>query len=315
MTTKTIPVTNKQDWLENRLLDVTSTEVSCLYNLSPYMTEFELFHQKKNKHLVELEDNQRMFWGRNLESAIAHGAAENMGWDIEKFDVYMTNDNRLGSSFDYKINSPSEGTGILEIKNVDGAAYRSKWIDDGFKIEAPPFIELQLQHQMEVANIDWGYIVALVGGNDQKIIYRKRDREIGKSITEKVKAFWERVKTNTPPEIDYLKDSEYIIKTLNNQADTGVILSADEDMDKLIDEYDAVNKEYKSLEKTRDAIKAQILDMSQNASKIISVNGTISCGMSKPNKGKLITQDMVGTYQNPRKGYRMFRFNSPKGVS
>ena len=315
MTTKTIPVTNKQDWLENRLLDVTSTEVSCLYNLSPYMTEFELFHQKKNKHLVELEDNQRMFWGRNLESAIARGAAENMGWDIEKFDVYMTNDNRLGSSFDYKINSPSEGTGILEIKNVDGAAYRSKWIDDGTKIEAPPFIELQLQHQMEVANIDWGYIVALVGGNDQKIIYRKRDREIGKSITKKVKAFWERVKTNTPPEIDYLKDSEYIIKTLNNQADTGVILSADEDMDKLIDEYDLVNKEYKSLEKTRDAIKAQILDLSQNASKIISVNGTISCGMSKPNKGKLITQDMVGTYQNPRKGYRMFRFNSPKGLS
>ena len=30
------PITNKQDWLENRLLDVTSTEVSALYDLNPY---------------------------------------------------------------------------------------------------------------------------------------------------------------------------------------------------------------------------------------------------------------------------------------
>ena len=44
---KEIPITNKQDWLENRLLDVTSTEVSCLFNLNPYKSEFELYNEKK----------------------------------------------------------------------------------------------------------------------------------------------------------------------------------------------------------------------------------------------------------------------------
>ena len=44
---KEIPITNKQDWLEYRLLDVTSTEVSALFNVNPYQTEFELYNQKK----------------------------------------------------------------------------------------------------------------------------------------------------------------------------------------------------------------------------------------------------------------------------
>ena len=313
MTTETIPVTDKQSWLQTRLQDITSTEVSALYDLSPYITEFELYQQKKDKKVVEISDNERMFWGRNLESAIAHGAAESMGWDISKFDVYMRNpETRLGSSFDYKIHSVEDGDGILEIKNVDAVAYRNNWKDDGVNIEGPEHIELQIQHQMEVANLDWTALVCLVGGNTQKIIYRDRDRQIGKDLTEKVKAFWDRVDAGTPPAIDYLRDAEYVIKKLRNQAEAGVILAADEDMDRLVDEYDTVSREYYSLGKTRDAIKAQILDLSQNASKIISANGTISCGMSKESKGKLITQDMVGQYVNPRKSYRMFRFNSPK---
>ena len=117
-----------------------------------------------------------------------------------------------------------------------------------------------------------------------------------------------------PPDIDYLKDSDYILKNLCNHAEPDLGLVADEDMDKLVDDYYAINKEHVSLGKTKDSIKAQILERSNNASKIVSKYGTISCGMSKESKGKLITQDMVGTYQNPRKGYRMFRFNQPKGV-
>ena len=56
MTVKEIPITNKQDWLENRLLDVTSTEVSALFDVNHYQTEFELYNQKKDKVVVNLED-------------------------------------------------------------------------------------------------------------------------------------------------------------------------------------------------------------------------------------------------------------------
>ena len=316
MTAVSYPITDKQSWLENRLLDVTSTEVSALFNLNPYQTEFELYHQKKDKVVVNIDDNERMAWGRRLEDSIAQEAAKRNGWDITNFDVYMRDpETRMGSSFDYKIHSQTNNPAILEIKNVDGLAYRKNWIEhDEYNIEPPEHIALQLQHQLEITGYNVGYIVALVGGNTMKVVRSERDPRIGKLLKGKVKNFWERIKLGVPPDVDYTRDSQYIMKNLCNQADAGVTLEADEEMDKLVDDYYAINKEYVSLGKTKDSIKAQILERSNNASKIVSKYGTISCGMSKESKGKLITQDMVGTYQNPRKGYRMFRFNQPKGV-
>ena len=147
-----------------------------------------------------------------------------------------------------------------------------------------------------------------------KVIKTKRDPEIGKLLTDKVQKFWEKIKLGVTPDIDYTKNAQFIMKNLCNYADPTLSLNADEDMDKLVDDYNAVNREYYALGKTKDAIKAQILELSQNASKIVSHNGTITCGMTKGSKGTLITPEMVGTYLNPRKGYRQFRLTQPKGI-
>ena len=153
MTVKEIPITNKQDWLENRLLDVTSTEVSALFDVNPYQTEFELYNQKKDKVVINLEDSERMAWGRRLEDSIAQGCAESQGWKVEPFDVYMSDPhNRMGSSFDYKITSERE-LGIMEVKNVSEHIYKSKWIEENDNLEAPPHIEMQLQYQLHLSLI------------------------------------------------------------------------------------------------------------------------------------------------------------------
>tara|TARA_B100000287_G_scaffold78779_1_gene70908 strand:- start:27 stop:974 length:948 start_codon:yes stop_codon:yes gene_type:complete len=315
MTAVSYPITDKQSWLENRLLDITSTEVSALFNLCPYITELELYYQKKDKVVLNIDDNERMMWGRHLEDSIATAFAEKYKMKVKQFDVYMRDpETRMGSSFDYKIVSEEEPM-ILEIKNVDAMAYRNNWIEhDEENIEPPEHIALQLQHQLEITGYNVGYIVALVGGNTMKVVRSERDPRIGKILKGKVENFWERIKLGVPPDIDYTRDSQYVIKNLYNQANAGVVLEADEDMDKLVDEYYAINKEYVSLGKTKDSIKAQILEKSQNASKIVSKYGTINCGMSKASQGKYITQDMVGTYINPRRAFRQFRFNQPKGV-
>jgi len=174
---------------------------------------------------------------------------------------------------------------------------------------------MQLQHQLHVANVSWGCIAALVGGNTQKTIIRSRNKEVGEMLEAKVKEFWERVKSGTAPNIDYLRDSEYMMKNLYNEADAGLICVADEDMNTLVDDYNTINRECVSLEQQKKAIKAQILEKSGGASKIVSDYGTINCGMSKASQGKYITQDMVGTYINSRKAFRQFRFNQPKGAN
>ena len=56
-TIEKIEFVNTESWLQERMKDITSTEVSALYGLSPYLTEYELFHTKKDGVVVRIEEN------------------------------------------------------------------------------------------------------------------------------------------------------------------------------------------------------------------------------------------------------------------
>ncbi len=91
MTTEIIKPKDEQDWLTHRMQDVTSTEVSALFGISPYTTAFELWHRKKDTTIIKLEENKRMFWGTTLQAAIAEGFAKENGWTIRRKDEYIRN--------------------------------------------------------------------------------------------------------------------------------------------------------------------------------------------------------------------------------
>lgn len=309
-----IQITDREKWLAERAKDVTSTEISALYGLSPYSTVFELYHQKKDRTIVRVEENERMKWGTRLESAIARGAAEDMGWEIEPMNVYVRDaEARMGSSFDFKILSEANGPGILEVKNVDWLQYRDKWIDDGAgNIEAPEHIELQVQHQMEITGISWAAIVVLVGGNEQKIVLRNRDQKIGQDIRAKIAEFWANVDAGRAPKPDYVADAEFIIKHLSANADANLVAQSDAALDDLIEQYAFLTRSIKEQEGLQQATKAQILQRIGTASKVISPLGSLSCGNVKGRAGTLITQSMVGTTVGATEGYRGFRFYPKK---
>jgi len=314
MSIETIEIESQEQWLQARTKDVTSTEVSALYGLSPYLSEFELFHQKRDGVVVKIEPNERMRWGNRLEAAIAHGAAEDQGWDISKLNVYMRDaDAKIGSSFDFEIKSKSDGPGILEIKNVDWLQYQKNWIDDGNgNIEAPEHIELQIQHQMEVSGYGWCALVALVGGNEQKVVLRNRDREIGADIRHRVGDFWQRIQNNTPPAADYTMDAEFIIKQLRRESDENLIAQADAELEDMIKQYEFVRRECSDLEKIKEQRRAEILDRIGLASKVVTSFGSLSTGQVKGRSGTLITPDMVGKVIGATDGYRNFRFFAKK---
>jgi putative phage-type endonuclease len=313
VTIQTIDPTDKQHWLAERAQDITSTEVSALFGLSPYMTEFELWHRKKDSVIVEIADNERMRWGRRLESAIAEGAAEDNNWRIEKFSSYLrVPELRIGSSFDFKMHS-ERGVGILEVKNVDSLVFRNNWsVSEDGVLEAPDHIELQVQHQMFVSGLPYVVVVALIGGNTQHILTREADSEVAQTIANRVAEFWESVAANEMPSPDYTRDASYIIKTLRGNADPNKVVVADGELDDLIKQYHHVAREIDGLQDVKDGYKAQILTMIGDAAKVKSAHGSISCGMTKDSPGTIITPDMVGTAINARKGYRQFRFTPAK---
>lgn len=275
----------KQEWLALRAKDLTSTEVSSLFNISPYLTSYELWHRKKKSQIVEIDENERMKWGNRLESAIARGIAEDNGWLCRPKKEYISLPGlKLGSSFDFVcfINSANSedftGQWLLEIKNVDSFIFKDGWSTDGDQIEAPPHVEMQSQHQMLVSGINVAYIGALVGGNKVTLLKRTADESIHKAILKKSAQFWDSIEKNQEPSPDFVRDAGFISK-LYGYAEPGKLMDATAEINALVETYKQESDTIKEHEKKKESLKSQLLTIVGDSEKVLGDYFTISAGM------------------------------------
>lgn len=300
---ETIEYKDEAEWLELRKQDVTSTDVASLFGISPWGTKFELWHQKKGTFEIPFVGNQRTRWGQRLEAGIAYGAAEEHGWEVEPFKTYgRLTDRRMGSSYDFRINKPSDDAGLLEIKNIDYLQFQRGWIMDSNTLEAPPYIELQVQHEMLVAGMDTTHIAALVGGNDLRLIRREADADIQKIILKRVKEFWDSIDANEEPDPYFPPDSEFVAK-LYGFARTGTFedMSENTELLDLIEMYKTAAGEEREAVKRKKEMKARILMLIGDTEKVACHRHTISAGMIGPSH-----------VEYDRDPYRNFRITSKK---
>jgi len=290
--------TDIENWKELRSRDVTSTEASVLFGCNPYQTLFELWHRKKQAQVVNIDENERMRWGSRLEHSIAHGIAEDNGWEIRRMDEYIrVPEVRMGASFDYKIEGDKPA--ILEVKNVDSLAYRDGWIESDGDIEAPPHIEIQVQVQMAVSGLRIAYIGALVGGNRVILIERKANSNVQNSIMTKIDEFWKSIEDNNEPEPDFTRDAGFISE-LYGYSTPGKIMNLEGDELHLASalRYRELAGQIKVLEAERNEIKAEFLRKIGDAEKVIGGKYSISAGLIGPSH-----------VEYERKGYRNFKIN------
>ena len=297
-------------WHALRAQDVTSTESSALFGLSPYMTHFELWHRKKSGEVYTIKDNERMFWGRKLQDAIASGIAEQQLWNCAPRPEYeRLPDVRMGSSFDYKAwrfeskDSINVEPGMLEIKNVDYLAFRDNWtVGENGDIEAPPHIEIQLQHQLHVSGYTWGAIGVLVGGNKPHVLIREYDPAVGKGIENKIRAFWQSIEAGKEPEPFYPDDAQFV-HSLYGHAEPGKIIDVrdDDEITTLCHDYAEAGKREKLAKEDKDIAKAKLLELIGNAEKVTANGFSISCGIVAP-------CEVAYT----RDGYRLFKVTKKK---
>ena len=313
-TTEIIPFTTEANWLQARQRDVTSTESAALFGMSPYVTHFELWHRKRSGTAPEFKVNDRMKWGNRLEAAIAHGIAEEQGWEIQPMkDYWRDPDARLGSSFDFMITNLGEPT-HLEIKNVDYLAFRDGWIEheDG-SIEAPEHIEMQVQHQMAVSGFKRAYIGAFIGGNRGVVIERERDEDVIRAIRAKVAEFWRTVDAGQEPDPVMPEDAEAVIR-MHQYAEPGKILDAshDEEIARLVADYKAACALRDQSKEDAEVAKARLLERIGDAEKVLLPGFSISAGMIADTPPTIITAEMVGQTYGGRKGYRNLRITAKK---
>jgi putative phage-type endonuclease len=322
---------DEQHWHALRAQDLTSTDIAALFGMSPYATAIDVWHNKRDGVTASIPDNERMKWGRRLESVVARGIAEDQGWLAIPFKEYgRIMIARIGSSFDFMaINAPPPDydglawfpekpkpgvTFLLEIKTVDALAYRNGLtVEDDF-IEAPAHIELQLQHQLLVSGLRVGYIGALIGGNRVELLRREADDEVHAAILKRAAEFWRSIKAGTPPPVVTADDARAFIRRATTIS-PGTLLDwrGDAEPQAMLSAYQDAKRAAKEAEDAADVLKAELLARIGDAERVMWDGGTISCGYTAGSPGTTITADMVGTTIGARAGYRQFRVNSKRG--
>lgn len=290
---------NEADWLAARKKFVTSTEAAALFGAGAFIkTAYELYHLKAGTiQPAEFDDeNTRVKWGVRLEAAIANGIADDLGLVVEPFKSFMSMPEfGLAASFDFAIVGLVDGVednearrmfrehgkGVLEIKNIDSLQFKRGWLDDGETLEAPIQYEMQIQTQMEVADLGWGILAPLVGGNTPKPIIRIRDRDAGEAIRTKAKALWRDIEIGREPAPDFTKDGATIAQVYRDNDGSSVDLSGNERLAALCRTYKKAGADEKAAKEIKDAAKAEILTIIKAAKAISYAGGKISAGTNK----------------------------------
>lgn len=272
-----ITYANDAEYQALREAHVGASEVAAVCGVSPWATRFEIWHRKRDK--TAQPDNERMFWGRILEGAIAEGVRQQHGLHgLEKATKYYQDEQVpvLGASLDYfYIDADWRAPCVLEIKTTSRESFYRDWTD------GPP-LYYQLQVQAQLACTGWlgGMIAVLVGGNALEMYTIDRHEGAITRIRSEVYAFWKSIENNEPPAPDWEADSK-MIADLYRHADASkaldIVPGAEADrLSVLCAAYkDAATAKSAAMRK-QDAAKAEILSILQDASRAVSPEWEIS---------------------------------------
>ena len=303
-----ISVRDQTHWHEIRAQHIGGSEVSALFGLSPFTTQWQLWMEKAGKLPPEdLSDNKSVQAGTFLESGIANWAAHRWGMAIDKVTDYYTTDDcpGMGASLDFITDA-----GIpIEIK---WSAYGDGWEYDGEVItSAPENYILQVQHQMACVGAEYGYLIALLRNEPRRMKIPRNDNIID-AIKAKVTEFWNSIRDGVEPPVDFENDAEAVVRLLGHVPMSDVTLG--DEHAHLFQTYLEMADLEKQAKAKKEKAKTELLDLSIKEMAKMNTSqekAAVKCGdykMSistvKGSAGTEITAEMVGQFYGARTGYK-----------
>ncbi len=183
----------REEWLETRRGGIGGSDISAIAGMNPWRSPLAVYLDKRGE-IEDGPDNERMYWGRQLEDVVARHFAEVNNVKIRrvkrilrhrKYDFFIAN-------LDRTITRPKA---VLEIK-TGGLMQVDRWADG----KLPAEYELQVRWYMMVTGISEAWAAALLGGQHYREAYIARDHEMEEYLIEIALDFWRMVQEGTPPD-------------------------------------------------------------------------------------------------------------------
>lgn len=255
--TVTIPVTDRESWLQLRKQDVTASDVAAVFGLHPYRTPLQLWADKTSiGH--DTPDNAAMRRGRWLEDAVIAAFKDHHPecTDVVKPGIYVRAPvYRLGCTPDAICDG---GRTVIQCKTVAAGVFKS-W-DDG----PPAHYQLQALTEALLLKADHAILAVLVTsayGAEYREYDIPRHPAAEAKILAGVPEFWKQISDGQTPKADYGPDTELLARIhAPNDALPPLDLSTDNYAGAILEERERLMREKGEIEERLDAIKGELLE-------------------------------------------------------
>lgn len=271
---KVIPIKGRHDWLAQRKMDVTASEVPALFGASAFTTALQVYADKTGKG-KGYGDNVAMRAGRIMEPAIAEAVREERPqWVLNKAtSYYRDEDRRIGCTPDYfRVDQPD--VEVVECKFVQPHVFEADWKD------GPPLMYvLQTLVQVHVIGCPRGWIACMIDNRAKDVfIYEvPRNDNAWARICAAVDKFWEAVHNGELPNPDYVMDME-VLRDLfpPDKSKPPLDLMDDDDFITLLVDRQVAMETMKRAEADKRRAEAEIIDRLKGSTAAVTTGFRIS---------------------------------------
>jgi putative phage-type endonuclease len=273
----TLPVRQgTPEWEEARRAGIGSSDAPVVLGLSTFRSPYELWAEKVGlAPAAEPDADTALLFriGHLMEPVLLELYAEQTGRKVRRRPRMIQHADRpwMLASLD-----GSAGSRIVEAKWTNA----KRWD----LVELPLDVEVQVQHQLEVAGAEVADVVALVAGK-LRIIEVARDADLIADMLELEDEFYRRnVLERIPPDID---GSEATARALARAYPRGVaspLLKADEDFARVAEALRTATADAAAAETTRDTIRNAIRAMMGPASGVEGDGFRITWTQNRPSR-------------------------------
>lgn len=260
-------------WHAQRRSALGGSEVAAVLGLSPFESQFALWHRKSGM-VQPVGDRPEMEWGRRLESAIrdkwlddhAPGAGHEDGEWVSEYagETYLRDGWKLASPDWVVQEHSSHRKRIIEVKHP---LYDDGWGKSGTD-EVPVYYLCQARWYMHVLELPVCHFAVLFGGADYREYTVTQDADDVALMVSAGRAFLDSIADGVRPDIDGSDATYQVVRELHPDI-TPEHVEIPPELARSLVEAEALSKEAAALRQQRGA---EVLD-AMGAAKHADVNG------------------------------------------
>lgn len=245
----------REMWLRERRTGLGSSDAAAVCGMSPFGTPLHVYLDKLG--LLPPRESERMTWGQRLEGVVADAYAEEKGVALAPAKLARhPNHPWLLCTPDRIVSADEQQCRLLECKT---AGHSEGWGPSGTD-QVPEQYLIQVQQQMLVTGYTRCDLAVLIQGHDFRTYTVLYDDEIGAELLRVLGEFWRLVEARRPPDPDWSHAETPRLLELLHRPDPAESVELGTREHLLALEWDQVKAEIREKEKTRDGLRARLVE-------------------------------------------------------